>query len=588
MADIFISYARADAAVARRFAEAFEAQGFSVWWDVALRSGETFDEAIEQALKAAKAVVVLWSATSVGSRWVRTEATIADRKGTLAPVMIDRCERPILFELTHTTDLAHWQGDLRDPAWGSLLTDVRKLVDVRAEPQAARATAPAPARDARPAILVLPFVNMSGDAEQEYFSDGVTEDIITDLGKVSALTVASRNTTFSFKGKTLAIAHFKRELGVTHVLEGSVRKSGARVRITAQLLDAATDAQIWAERFDRTLDDIFAIQDDISKAIVEALKLKLAPEEKRAIEQRSTSNSEAYQLYLMARELTRSSSERLKPAIIRICRKAIELDANFADPWALMSLAENELAQRGIEGYSHENAYTSARRAVELDPNLAEGHAAVAEALVRGSSQDLTVGMPAVETALRLDPNCYEAHMVAGNIAIIRRDFRAAIIHFEHALALDPDAVRPAGMVVQAYQGANEHENALAASRRAQARCEKVLAVEPDHSTALSFFVNALADLGEADRAREWARRAVLFDPDNSRLIYNVGCAMSGLKDADAAIDLIDPLVDKVSAGWIVWMESDNSLDAIREHPRFIAMMKRARARFGMAEPQRQ
>ena len=158
--------------------------------------------------------------------------------------------------------------------------------------------------------------------------------------------------------------------------------------------------------------------------------------------------------------------------------------------------------------------------------------------------------------------------MIAGNIALLRHDFRTAITHFERALTLDADAVRPAGMVVQAYQGAGEHENALAASRRVQTRCEKILAIEPDHSTALGFFVNALADLGEGDRAREWARRAVLFDPDNARLIYNVGCAMAGLKDADAAIDLIDPLVDKVSAGWIVWMGSDNSLDSIRDHPR--------------------
>ncbi|MBX3428625.1 MAG: TIR domain-containing protein [Hyphomonadaceae bacterium] len=585
MADVFISYARADAAIARRFAEAFQAQGFSVWWDIALRSGETFDEAIEQALKAAKAVVVLWSTTSVASRWVRTEATIADRKGTLAPVMIDQCDRPILFELTHTADLAHWQGDQKDPAWLSLLTDVRKLTDIRAEPQSteqASPLAPARARDARPSILVLPFVNMSGDAEQEYFSDGVTEDIITDLNKVSALSVASRNTAFSFKGKTMASAHFKRELGVTHILEGSVRKSGARVRITAQLLDAASDTQIWAERFDRTLNDIFAIQDDISKAIVEALKLKLAPEEKRAIEQRATSSSEAYQLYLMARELTRSSSERLKPAILRICRKAVELDPNFADPWALMALAENELSQRGVEGYSHEQAFASAQRAVALDPNLAEGHAALAETSIRGPLNDWATGVPAMETALRLDPDCYEGRMIAGNIALLRHDFRTAITHFERALTLDADAVRPAGMVVQAYQGVGERENALAASRRAQARCEKILAIEPDHSTALGFFVNALADLGEEDRAREWARRAVLFDPDNARLIYNVGCAMAGLNDADSAVDLIDPLVDKVSAGWIVWMGSDNSLDRVREHPRFVAMMKRAHARFGM------
>ena len=197
---------------------------------------------------------------------------------------------------------------------------------------------------------------MSGDPEQEYFSDGVTEDIITDLARVSALSVASRNSAFSYKGKTVVPAQLAQALKVTHVMEGSVRKSGNRVRITAQLLEAATDTQVWAERYDRTLDDIFAIQDEISKSIVTALKVKLLPAEKAAIEQRSTTNSEAYELFLMARGFQRKGSERLKPVILRICRRVVELDPGFAKGWALMSLAEAELSQRGVAGILHRQA----------------------------------------------------------------------------------------------------------------------------------------------------------------------------------------------------------------------------------------
>ena len=181
---------------------------------------------------------------------------------------------------------------------------------------------------------------------------GVSEDIITDLGRVSALSVVSRNTAFSFKGKTLAAADLAHDLGITHILEGSVRKSGDRVRITAQMFDAASDAQVWAERFDRTLDDIFDIQDEISQAIVAALKVKLAPEEKRAIAKHDTNNSEAYELYLMARQFTRSGSERMKPLIVRICKKVVELDPKFARAWALMAMAEAEMAQRLVPGTS--------------------------------------------------------------------------------------------------------------------------------------------------------------------------------------------------------------------------------------------
>jgi adenylate cyclase len=589
MADVFISYAREDAEQARRFAHAFQAAGLTVWWDDALRSGEVFDESIERALREASAVVVLWSTSSVASRWVRAEATLADRNRTLVPVMIEACQRPIIFELTHTADLTRWRGDAQDPAWRGLVADVQRLVESQAAPRSS-VTANPPATDAappsgaaaptKPGVVILPFVNMSGDPEQEYFSDGVTEDIITDLGRVSALAVASRNSAFSYKGKTVAPAQIARALKVTHVLEGSVRKAGNRVRITAQLLEAATDTQVWAERYDRTLDDIFAIQDDISKAIVAALKLKLLPEERAAIEQRSTTNSEAYELFLMARGFQRKGSERLKPVIVRICRRVVELDPGFAKGWALMSLAESELSQRGIEGFSMDRARTSAERAIAADPTVSEGHAAFAEALLRGMlDRSRGAADEALETALRLDPNCFEAHTIAGAAAIGRRDYERAIVHFERAIELDPAAYWPAGMVVQAYEALGEHEATAAAERRALATCEKILADEPDHSGALGFLVTSLAGLGQAERAREWTSRALLFDPDNARLHYNLACAMSRLGDADRAVELIEPWIDKVSHGWILWMRTDNSLDPIREHPRFVELMKRGERR---------
>lgn len=578
MADVFISYSRADAVAAGRFAQAFEALGYSVWWDVALRSGETFDEAIEQALKASKAVVVLWSKTSVGSRWVRTEATLADRAGKLAPVMIEACERPILFELTHTADLSAWRGEQQDKAWLGLAEDVRKLVHAGAEPQPRSVPAPAPAKDARPAILVVPFVNMSGDTEQEYFSDGVSEDIITDLNKISALSVISRNTAFGYKGKTIAAAALARQLGVSHILEGSVRKSGNRVRITAQLLEAHTDAQIWAERFDRTLDDVFAIQDDISKAIVAALRLKLAPEEKRAIEQRATSSSEAYDLYVMARAFARKGSERLKPVIVRICQRAVELDPNFAPGWAMMSFAESELGQRGVDGFGLERARTSAERAIKADPNYAPGYAAMAEAQLRGMIKDQPID-GFLQRAFELDPDCYEAHQMAGAAAIAKRDYETAILHLERAIALDDEAYWSAGMVVQAYEALGDKDNVEAAERRCLARCEKILSAEPDHAGAIGFMVSSLAALGERERVYEWVKRGLLFDPGNARLHYNLACGLARLGDGEKAAELIEPWIDKVSHGWLLWMQTDNSLDPVRDHPRFAALMARAKAR---------
>jgi len=572
--------------VARLYAEAFGAQGFSVWWDAALRSGEAFDEAIETALRAAKAVVVLWSPRSVASRWVRAEATMADRNKTLAPVIIEPCERPIMFELTQTADLSHWTGAPDDPAWLSLLDEVRRFVGVREAPQpAAPAAAPRAATDARPSILVLPLINMSGDPEQEYFSDGVSEDIITDLGRVSALSVVSRNTAFSYKGKTIAPRHLAASLGISHVLEGSVRKSGTRVRITAQLTDATHDTQVWAERFDRTLDDIFAIQEEISQAIVGALKLKLAPAEKEALERRPTANAEAYELYLLARQFDRTGSERLKPLIVRICERAVTLDPDFGQAWVRIAFAEAEAAQRGVPGASQERALEAAQRAVAVAPNLAEAHAAMAEVLIRGDAMDLAAAQPFIETALRLDPDCYDAHLCAGYIYLAQHRWEESRLHFEAAAALDTSAFRPAGMVCQVYEALGDRENLLAAARRARDRSEKLLAVEPDHGGALGYLVTALSLLGETERAHEWARRAVLFDPDNIRLHYNLACSMVTLGDPQAACDLLDGIIDKVSAGYLRWMAADSDLDPIRSDPRFIAIMARGAARFSGATP---
>ncbi|MBC7768877.1 MAG: adenylate/guanylate cyclase domain-containing protein [Phycisphaerales bacterium] len=424
----------------------------------------------------------------------------------------------------------------------------------------------------RPAvsICVLPFANMSGDQEQEYFSDGITEDIITDLSKVSALWVAARNTSFTFKGKPVDVPQAARSLKVTHVLEGSVRKAGGRVRITAQLIDAS-GGHVWAERWDRDLNDIFALQDEISEAVVKALRLKLLPEEKKRIERRDTSNPEAYELFLLARQFERTGSERMKPLIVRICQKVVALDPAFARGWAVMAMAIAEMSQRGVAGYSIEDARQAAQRAIEVDPLLAEGHAAMAEVMGRGPGMELEAGKPFIETALTLDPNCYDAHLFAGYLTLGLKQHAEAIRHFETACDLDPDAYRPAGMVVQVYEAIGDDERVQWAARRCLERCEKLLRFEPDHSGALGFLVSSLADLGEVERAREWAKRVALFDPDNMRLRYNTACGMSKLGDVDAAMDLLEPLVGKISPGWAHWIDIDNSLDPIRDHPRFKA-----------------
>ena len=435
----------------------------------------------------------------------------------------------------------------------------------------------------RLSICVLPFANMSGDPEQEYFSDGISEDIITDLSKVSALWVAARNTAFTFKGKHVDVPQVARQLKVSHVLEGSVRKAGGRVRITAQLVDGATGGHVWAERYDRDLSDIFALQDEISQAIVAALKLQLLPEEKKAIEQRGTTNPEAYKLYLMARQYSITGnfgSARRSEVIIRLCRRAIEIDPNYARPWALMAGAQIKL--RFFFGREGDDGLTAAERAIELDANLGEAHAAKARVLAQNAHLD--DARREMEIALRLDPESYDVNVAAGQLYYQMRQFDEAILHFEKAATTVETDYSAAGMLVSCHAAIGDKEGARRAARRALERCEKIVAVDPDNGSAMGFAVGALAALGEAERAKEWAERALLLDPDNVNLRYNFACSLvTDLHDYDAALDMLGPRFETMGIEVLNWVKNDPDLDPIRDHPRFKAILEAAEARLAQS-----
>ncbi|MEO7540494.1 MAG: TIR domain-containing protein, partial [Sphingomicrobium sp.] len=371
MAKVFLSYAREDAPAAKQLADCIGRAGHEVWWDRHIQGGSRFSTEIDRELKSAAVVVVLWSAASIESAWVQDEAAEGRDSGRLVPVSLGGSRAPLGFRQFHTVEIANWSGD-GDPVE---LDDLLEAISKTAGHSTSASAAP-PANEQKvvrgPSVCVLPFVNMSGDPEQEYFSDGITEDIITDLSKVSALLVIARNTAFTFKGRVMDVKEIAQALDVSHVLEGSVRKAGDRVRITGQLIDAATGGHVWADRYDRDLTDIFAMQDEISKAIVAALRVKLLPDEKRAIETRGTSSVEAYNLYLMARQQWVSGSfgdVRRDETIVRICQQALTFDANYAQAWALMALAQSQL--RSWHG-KDENALPAVERALSINPDLAE------------------------------------------------------------------------------------------------------------------------------------------------------------------------------------------------------------------------
>ena len=582
MSRVFLSYAREDIDAARELAEQIAHAGHDVWWDRHLHGGSRFVAEIDKALKDAEAVVVLWTAASVESAWVQDEAAEGRDKGRLVPASLGSAKPPLGFRQFHTVVIGEMNGRERADGIDELLDAIgRTCGSDPSESKAAVAQASGKTQR-RASICVLPFMNMSGEPEQEYFSDGISEDIITDLSKVSALSIVARNTAFTYKGQTVDVKDVAKALAVTHVLEGSVRKAGNRVRITAQLIDGAAGDHVWADRYDRDLTDIFEIQDEISKAIVEALKVKLLPREKSAIESRGTSNVEAYDLYLMARQQWISGTfgtVRREQSIARLCREATQLDPDYAQAWALMGLAQLEL--RFVHGHD-EDALSSAEHALEINPGLAEAHCIKARYLEEeGCTEDAE---KQIRIALKLDPESWEVNREAARMLFRHGHIREAIPFFSKAVSLNDSDWHNAVMLVTCYLGIDDRAQMLKSAEMVRERVQRAISMDPTNGTALASGAYSLAMLGEIERSREWMRRALLLDPDNLVMRYNAACCLlRQIGDAEDALKTLDPFFQKVtSTTWIWHAEADPDFEPIREDPRFREMIASAKKRLGI------
>ena len=575
MSDVFISYARSSEGQAKAVEEGLKSAGYKVWRDDELPAHKSYADVIEERLKSAKAVVVLWGAEAARSQWVRSEADAARQSGTLVQATIDGSVPPMPFDQIQCADLREWNGNCECPGWLKVLSSIEVLAGSKKGAEAKPSTRHS---SSGVSICVLPFANMSGDSEQEYFSDGITEDITTDLSKVSALAVTARNTAFQFKGQSCDVGEVARKLGVSHVLEGSVRKAGERLRITAQLIDGLTGDHLWAERYDRDLTDIFAIQDEISTAIVEALKVKLLPEEKKAIEQRGTSSAEAYDLFLMARQQWISGNDgdrRRDELVLRLCQSAIELDPGYARAWALMAVTQTWMYHR--DRTYPATGIDAARKALELDPTLPEAHVAIANHLAQQSRFE--EARAEINVALGIDPESWDVNRDAAFIAFRQGRMHDALAYFRKAASLMETDCRSPGMMISCAKGLNDEETAREGARMSLERAEQTLRQDRNNASALGYGVTSLAELGEHDKAREWMRRALLLDPDNVILLFNLACAALRMDDVDMAVKLIEPFMAKCGKYQVRHAEVDPDLDKVRDDPRFQKMLDDARKR---------
>lgn len=578
MARIFLSYAREDVETARKLAGVLTDAGQAVWWDRHVHGGANFGNEIDRELKNAQIVIVLWSQASIASAWVQDEAAEGRDSGRLVPAILDSVKPPLGFRQLQCIDLGAWQKHDEQEPMEDLLDAVAKIAGAASADIAdSSAAAPEPI-----CICVLPFVNLSDDAEQEYFSDGITEDIITDLSKISAVEVVARNSAFTFKGKVVDAKEVARTMGVSHVVEGSVRKAGSRLRISAQLVAGDTGRHLWAERYDRDLTDIFEIQDEISHAIVRALELKLLPEEKKAIEQRGTSNAEAYRFYLMARQQwiggTFGDIKR-DEAIARICQQAVTLDPNYSDAWALMAIAQAELA---FWHGKDVNGLPAAERALSIKPDLPEALCVKARYLEEQGEQEEANRL--IDAALRGNSESWEVNREAARMVFREGRIAEALPYFEKAAALvSSDYYNPV-MLMTCYIALGDEEASKRAARLTFERAERSLATEPTNGSAIANGAYALAVLGEADRAREWIERGLLLDPENLAMRYNMACTLTAaLHDDEAALDVLRPYFDTVNtASQIKHTEVDPDFIRVRDTPRFQDMLAATKMRLGI------
>ena len=580
MSDVFVSYARANEPQATKVADRLRELGYRVWRDDELPAHRAYAEVIEERLRSAKAVVVLWSADAAKSQWVRAEADVARAAGTLVQATLDRTIPPLPFNQIQCADLTDWDRDANAGGWRKLAASVTALAG---ESHGRSDEEPRPASPRQLSVCVLPFANMSGDAEQEYFSDGISEDITTDLSKVSALEVIARNTAFTFKGQAADVCDIAKKLSVSHVLEGSVRKAGNRVRINAQLIDGRSGSHVWADRYDRDLTDIFAIQDEITKEIVAALKLKLLPEEKKAIEQRGTTNAEAYNLYLMARQYWVSGNHgdpRRDERVIRICRRALEIDPNYARVWALMALAQADLSF----GFARQdqNPLEAAERALAIDASIAEAHCVKARHL---SNQGKTEEADSeIALALKLDPESWEVNKEAARQCMLHRRVEEATAYYQKAASLLESDFHSWGILITCYRSVGDAEGVLHAAKMTVERSERALAEDPSNGSALGMVAAGLALMGEKQRARERIDRALLLDPDNANLRYNFACVLANeLNEPEAALDLVESAFARPGQAMIRGAEADPDFDSIRADPRFVKALSEAKLRLGLA-----
>jgi len=425
----------------------------------------------------------------------------------------------------------------------------------------------------KPSIAVLPFVDLSPQKDQEYFCDGMAEALLNALTSIKDLHVAARTSAFSFKGKELDIREIGKKLNVKTVLEGSVRKADEQLRIAVQLINITDGFQLWSKRYDRKIDDVFAIQDEIAQNIVQALKVELSEEEKHILEKSATKDVQAYDFYIRGREYFQQLHRRSTKYAIDMFSQAIKKDPGYALAYA--GLADSYAHLYMYYDRDKENldqALAASQKALELDPELAEAH--VSRGIVISQNMEYEEAEKEFETAIRLNPKLFDAYYLYGRTLRVQGKHKQAARLFEQASQVRPEDYQAPTFLVNAYEDLNLEREAMDANIRAVEVFKKHLELNPDDSRALILGAFAILKSEDKKTAVEWMERAVSLDPEETSLLYNAACFYSRLGNVEKALDYFERTIDSGYASK-EWIDNDSDLDPIRNHPRFQEIMKK-------------
>ena len=421
-------------------------------------------------------------------------------------------------------------------------------------------------------IAVLPFADLSAERDQEHFSDGVAEEILNALSKIGGLHVPARTSCFAFRGTSLDAREIGKRLGVETLLDGSIRKSGKRVRISVQLVDASNGYQLWSERFDREIEDIFAIQDEIARSVLESLGLALSEREEFRFLKPSTADIEAYEFYLRGRKLYHKWTRQNVEFARQMFERAVNIDPNFAAAWAGLANVYVDLFRWGRKPGDLEQAQRASERALELNPNSAEAHVSAGQALeIR---RRFLEAASAFDRAIKEDPTLYEAYYLYGRAMFECGEIEKAAKLFEKAHAVRPDEYESGPLRAQALTELGRQAEARRANELAVVWIEKHLELNPDEARAYSLGASVLIRLGKTKDSKQWTQQAMTLAPNDPLILYNAACNWALLGESDHALDGLERALD---AGVAVgdWIRHDPDFASLRDHPRFQAIVKR-------------